>query len=446
MAETLEDYIRDFISSLQLAKIYPLEHPQFNESLHKAYTSLQHLLSKKSELALGIVGEELAVEREILFDLSKTIKPLIHYLKERGVERVIVRRGVTREELAGFIAFLITPKDTMGSDTQKYLATKGIKNIVVGKLGVSPLDDKIGETVNYLSQYQDSVEKVTHTLNSLLNNETLNYIDLKYTFTMVLENILTDKTGFLKLATIKKHDITIFIHLIDVAILTMYVTYKMGFKSEDVMDMGIAALFHDMGKIYISRKIIEKPDKLNDEEFTLMKSHTVYGALILLKYTMTLGTLPAVVAFEHHLRYDMKGYPKLAFAQSPHIVSLIVSLCDVYDALNQRRSYKRSYSPDAIYNLMQKEKGGAFSPELLDALFEIVGVWPIGTIVRLSDQRVAIVKEVNKDDIFSPKVEIVALDNRKECVDLREKKEELKIECALDPQGEGKQYARLSYM
>lgn len=441
MAEKLEARIRDFISSLQLAKIYPLEHPQFQESLHKAYAGLRYLLSDKSELALGIVGEELAVEKEILFDLSKTIKPLIQYLRNRGIERIIIRRALKQEELAEFVAFLVTAKDSIGPDAQKYLAAKGVENILVGRIGVSAGDEAIVKTVNYLSQYRDSVDKVTHTLNSLLNNDPMDYTDLKSTFSAVLENILGNHTGFLKLATIKKHDITIFIHLIDVAILTMYAAYEMGFRNEDVMDMGIAALFHDLGKIYLSRKIIEKPDKLSDEEFALMKSHTVYGGLILLKHTDTLGILPALVAFEHHLRYDRKGYPKLAFAQSPHIASLIVSLCDVYDALNQRRSYKRSYSPDVIYNLMQKERGGAFAPDLLDALFEIIGVWPTGTIVRLSDQRIAVVKEANKEDIFFPKVEIIAQDNRNEYIDLRERKEELKIECALDPQGEGKQYA-----
>jgi len=211
------------------------------------------------------------------------------------------------------------------------------------------------------------------------------------------------------------------------------------------LDIGAAALFHDIGKIYISRKIIQKPGLLTEEEFAKIKSHVIVGAEIMLKYADTLGILPVVVCFEHHLKYDLSGYPKLSFPQKPHIASLIVSICDVYDALSQKRGYKNDYSPEMIYEIMMREKGMTFEPQLLDKFFKIIGVWSIGTIVALSDGRIAVVKEENEDDIFSPKVEVISPQDKKEIIDLKAVKDKIKIERFLSPFKEGKDYFSLIY-
>jgi HD-GYP domain-containing protein (c-di-GMP phosphodiesterase class II) len=203
------------------------------------------------------------------------------------------------------------------------------------------------------------------------------------------------------------------------------------------LNIGIGALFHDIGKLYIEKKIIQKPDKLDESEFDKIKNHAAFGAEILLRHIDTLQILPVVVAFEHHLGYDLKGYPKITFFRKPHIASLIIYICDVYDALAQRRTYKRDYPPEMIYAIMVRQKGKKFSPELLDKFFKIMGVWPKGTIVLLSDGRIATVREEN-DDIFSPIVEIVS-DTSKESINLALKKE-VKIQRSLNPFSEGEKY------
>src|SRR3989338_6537533 len=445
MAEAIDDSLRSLVSSLQLARIYPAEHPKFKESLESAHNSLRGLLEERSELVIGIIGEELAFEKEVFFNLSKSVKPFIQYLKERGVERIAFTRGITKEELSAFIVFLITPKDEISSGIQEYLLDKGIKNIAIGKImaGDDSLRKEVLDSVSYLRQYEDSLSKISISLDAILKNEAFDYPELKSTLISMMENLFKSYQEFLKLTALKRHDISTFVHLLNVAILSMHFSSRLGFNKDDVLSIGMAALFHDIGKIYISGQVIKKPDKLSDEEFEMMKSHAELGADILLKYTRKLGVLPAIVAFEHHLRYDLKGYPKLIFASRPHIASLIVSLCDVYDALNARRSYKKSYPPELIYNLMLKEKGKMFEPELLEKLFMVMGVWPVGTIVSLTDKSAAIVREENEDDIFSPKVEVVFPFDKSGPVDLRMKKQELKIEFALDILGEGKKYYHL---
>jgi HD-GYP domain-containing protein (c-di-GMP phosphodiesterase class II) len=228
-----------------------------------------------------------------------------------------------------------------------------------------------------------------------------------------------------------------------VAILAMHFSSKMGFIKDDVLDIGIASLFHDIGKMYISRQLIRKADKLTEEEFARIRSHTIIGAELLLKYVDTLGVLPVVVAFEHHIKYNLKGYPKLSFPRKPHTASMIVSICDVYDALSERRGYKIDYSPDFVYNLMIKDKGESFEPRLLDRFFKIMGVWPIGSLVCLSDGRIAVVRDENEDNIFSPKVEVIDPPEKKEFLNLKDTQHSLKVQRYLNPWKEGKQYLGL---
>lgn len=444
MSERIENSLRDLLASLQLAKIYPLEHPAFKDSLSKASESLQSLIEAQGELIIGIVGEELASGKEIFFNFSKSAKPFILYLKQRGIEKITFRGRLSKKELGCFIAALVSPKEITGDDIQKYLSLRGVKNISVGKINPSSAGEEgLEKTAGLMERYENTAAKVSDYVNEVINGEIIDYVDLRYSVTAIMENLTAGYPEFLRLSTFKKHNVNTYIHLLNVAILCLYFSYKLGFSKEDVSSIGIAALFHDLGKIFISQRLLDKQEKLSDEEFLLMKSHTVLGAELLLKYTKNLGLLPAVVAFEHHLKYDLKGYPRITFPQRPHIASLMVSICDVYDALNSRRAYKKSYPPDLIYNLMQVEKGAAFDPGLLEAFFKIIGVWPIGTIAALSDKRIVVVREENADDIFSPRVELIFPEANKEYFDLRDKKGEIKIEYALDPLEDGGKFSHL---
>jgi len=144
------------------------------------------------------------------------------------------------------------------------------------------------------------------------------------------------------------------------------------------------------------------------------------------------------VAFEHHFRRSLKGYPKIPFHRNPHLASVIISICDVYDAFSQRRNYHNDFPPDKVYELMMREKAGFFIPELVDKFFKIMGVWPIGTIVSLTDGRMAVVKEENEEDIFSPKVEIIMVGQEREIIDLKQTKGSNQIEKFINPWKEGK--------
>ena len=115
-------------------------------------------------------------------------------------------------------------------------------------------------------------------------------------------------------------------------------------------------------------------------------------------------------------------------------------MCDVYDALTQKRSYKTDYPPDKVYEIMSLEKGKLFDPALLERFFQVIGVWPIGAIVMLTDGRIAVVREVNEQDIYRPKVEVVHPVAAGEVIDLLETRDRLQVKEALNPLGKGQEY------
>jgi HD-GYP domain-containing protein (c-di-GMP phosphodiesterase class II) len=222
----------------------------------------------------------------------------------------------------------------------------------------------------------------------------------------------------------------------------MFFASKLQFSKDDVLDLGIAALYHDVGKLYISLKVIQKESKLSEGEFVQIRNHPLLGAKILDGYKEALGVLPIVVSYEHHLRYDMTGYPKSPYARKTHPASLMVSICDVYDALALKRSYKKDYPPEKIHELMMLEKGKIFDPQLLDKFFQFMGVWPVGTLVSMSDGRVGVVRATNEQDIDRPSVQVLAPENGGEVVDLALRPDVRIIE-SLNPQGEGAKYLPL---
>ncbi|MDD5238538.1 MAG: HD domain-containing protein, partial [Candidatus Omnitrophica bacterium] len=336
MPDRIEDSFKDLLASLQTLKFYGNEHPIFKKSVDKAYQSLQGALATREELVVGIVGEELALEKEILFDLSKSVRPTIMYLKDRGIEKIVFYRGVQKEELEKFITFLAMPKEEIKKEAQDYLSLMGIKNIAAGKLKIATAGapSSPGSFViprQFLSNlkflYEDSLNKVSDSLTGILNSQEVEAATLRFSMHNIMESLQTNYQEFLKLTTLKRYSLETYVHLLNVSILAMHFSSKIGFNKDDVLDIGIAALFHDTGKLYISRRVLGKKDRLTEEEFSQIKSHTVLGAEILLKYVESFGILPVVVSFEHHLKFDMTGYPKIPFLQKPHIASLIVSIC-----------------------------------------------------------------------------------------------------------------------
>jgi HD-GYP domain-containing protein (c-di-GMP phosphodiesterase class II) len=445
MLEKIKIALLSLSSAIQAGKIYSKDHPSFREFIVRAFKALHDVLSRKKELVIGIVEDELAWEGEIFFSLSQKLNALVLYLQEKDIERVIFLQDLNEEELSSFVLYLIDREKRGVADAHESLTALGVRNIRAGKIRALATQQAGAEDVSRTKKKRQNktVQNVSRVIENVLNEEDVDYMELKFNVLNYMEDYLGRRKEFLDLVSIKKKDLNTFLHLLNVSIISMFVSSKLGYSQEDVLELGIAGLFHDIGKLAISRRILKKPSKLREDEFYKMKHHTTHGAGILVKYSDAVGKLPAVVSYEHHLRYDMKGYPRLAHPCKPHVASMIVSMCDVYDALAQRRSYKKDFPPKKIYDIMMEGSGTSFEPELLASFFRVLGVWPIGTILSLSNRRIAIVRKTNNKDIFNPVVEIIHPKKSRNMIDLSDEGTKLKITKSLNPFKEGKKYLEM---
>ncbi len=430
------------MNAIQAGKIYSEDHPKFGEFIRRLYASLRELLEHRQEIILGLVSGELAWEEEIFFELSQKLGSLVSFLEEDQVERIIFTQGLQLEELRKFIILLSRPKKSGPGEERAHFSLDGFQNIRAGRLRTMVRDGSpTWESAELKKKYLGSVKAISQSLNLVLEEQEVDYLDLRFNLLKVMEDFFGRHEELLNLITVKERDLLTFVHLLNVSLLAMFFASKLGFSRDEVLDLGIAALYHDIGKLYISEKIIKKKGRLTEAEFQQIQTHPIIGASILEGYKDSLGYLPIVAAFEHHLRYDLTGYPRLPYTRKPHPVSQMIAICDVYDALALKRSYKKDYPPDKIYEVMMMDRGKAFSPQLLDKFFQFVGLWPVGTLIILSDGRVGVVRQVNESDIARPVVEIIDTRGNGEKLDLSHNGG-LSIVKALNPRGQGKKYLR----
>ncbi len=442
MLEKRKKALIHLFSAMQTAKLYSNDHPLFLETIEKSYNSLKEILENKTEIVIGMVDEELACEEEIYFDLSRKLRSSILYLLDRNIEKIYIHKAMNRDELTEFVALLSSSKSELSKDSQKVLTLHGIRNIKTGKIKDDPLF-LIEGTEDWQAMqklYDTAVDSYMRSVENVLNLREIDTIDLRFNLLNVMETFVGRHQEIMSLIEIKNKDLLTYIHLLNVSILSMHLSAKLGYSKDNVLDLGVAALFHDIGKMYISSDILKKKSKLTELEFSKIKDHAVLGARILNEYADAMGILPAIIAFEHHLRYDLTGYPQVTYQKKPSTASYIVSICDVYDALAQRRTYKKDSPPNEIYEIMIKDRGKLFHPEILDRFFEVTGVWPVGTIVSLSDNSVAVVREINENDILRPKVEVISPAAKKRFVDIEMEKQKIDIVAPMNPFGEGSKY------
>jgi HD-GYP domain-containing protein (c-di-GMP phosphodiesterase class II) len=171
-------------------------------------------------------------------------------------------------------------------------------------------------------------------------------------------------------------------------------------------EFGFAALMHDIGKVNTPHEILTKAGKLTDEEFAIMKRHVVDGAHIL-RRTPEMPALAPIVAFEHHLKQDLSGYPENVGHRKLNLCTMIVSIADVFDALRSNRPYREALPTARIRAIMGERDNPAFNQVLLRRFVHLVGLYPVGTIVELNTKEIGVVTAEHPEDPFRPQVKIV---------------------------------------
>jgi putative nucleotidyltransferase with HDIG domain len=218
--------------------------------------------------------------------------------------------------------------------------------------------------------------------------------------------VAQDRTSLMALTALKKYDNYTFTHMVNVSALAMAQARALNIQGPLLREFGFAALMHDIGKVNTPLEVLNKPDKLTKDEFEIMKRHVVDGAHIL-RRTPEMPALAPIVAFEHHLKQDLSGYPEKIGSRQLNLCTMIVSIADVFDALRSTRPYRKGLATDRIRNIMGEQGNPAFNQPLLKRFVNLMGLFPVGNLVRLNTDELAVVSAEHPTDPFRPQVKIL---------------------------------------
>lgn len=211
----------------------------------------------------------------------------------------------------------------------------------------------------------------------------------------MVDLLVDDRYVLGALSTIRMHDDYTYTHSVNVGILAMCLGLEIGIPRQLIEDIGICGLFHDLGKVDIPLSILNKPGKLDATELAEIQQHTIRSVQQILKLRTSRQVKMRILIppFEHHLKYDGSGYPQLPDGRRPSLVSRILTIADVFDALTAPRIYRPdAFSPDAALSWMLEMAGTDFDPLLLKVFCNMLGTYPVGTLLEFDSGELALVK------------------------------------------------------
>ncbi len=230
----------------------------------------------------------------------------------------------------------------------------------------------------------------------------------------IVDLVREDQSLVLGLATIKAYDDYTYTHSVNVSLLATCLGRHIGMSKVALEHLCVCGLFHDLGKVGVSKKVLLKRGELNAEEWKSMRTHPLLGVRKILKLNANKAMRSKIILgpFEHHLNPDMTGYPKTHFMKNLSLMGKILRIADVYEALTASRAYRpRSFTPDEALRKMWSEVGKSFDPILLKSFITMMGIYPVGSVVELNDGRIALVRGYSdKSPKDLPKVQILSDD------------------------------------
>jgi putative nucleotidyltransferase with HDIG domain len=404
MASNPEELVRRLAAGMRAAELYAAQHPLVQRAAAALAESVTTHLGDASTVVVGFIGDDIVVGETRLGKGSASLTGFVRGLRDREIEKITFHRGVTRDEIQAFVTELAERKGR--TPLADRLTSRGVRRIAVGRLSVEEKpQDQVGiEAARQV--YASAVESAESLWDEAKAGDKPNPATARKIIDSLADIVNQDRTSLMALTALKKYDNYTFTHMVNVAALAMAQARALNLEGPLLREFGFAALMHDIGKVNTPLEVLNKPGKLTNDEFKLMKQHVIDGAHIL-RRTPEMPALAPIVAFEHHLKQDLSGYPENIGHRKLNLCTMIVSIADVYDALRSNRPYREGLATARIRAIMGEQGNPAFNQVLLRRFVNLMGLFPIGTIVRLNTEEVGVVTAEHPEDPFRPQVKVL---------------------------------------
>lgn len=368
----IHDFIRHLLSATANAALYGMAHPQVARLSEQAFATIGVMLQSRPDVILFVVESELVIDGQPQ-DLSLFLNRFTQILKSRGVGTLKLLSGITKSEVDSLIAGLSRQQD----DGIQVMASSD--HIRLGKVDLNTSESSDGA-------FSGSSHKTGITLPDMPHEELARFMEIYETVKnkqkFQVNGVFDVVSGFidvfrqegkplLAMAALRDTDEYTFTHSTNVCVLNLAQAMALGIEGQMLNDIGVAAMLHDIGKLFIPEEILTKKDKLSNEEFDIMKQHPVKGARHLLE-TPGVPRLAVIAAYEHHMKFNLSGYPKVSPGWQQNLCSHMTMISDFFDALRTRRSYREPVPLPEITVMMQGMMGIDLHPTLTRNFLRII--------------------------------------------------------------------------
>ncbi len=382
--EGLSRVISQLTAAVTNTSLYSSTHPQVLQYIDKAHAGLVEVLRRKQEVTVLLIGDDLVAEGRpfAASGAASYVAQFVRILKKKAIERLTFLEGLPRQDLQALILDIASP-DTLSIRSSQFVKLGKVELRVLkpGDGGGQPSFALEGAGAmpavspealqQLLSLSASELDALKELYFSIKKHKKIDVRGVDEIVKNFIQGFRREMNPLSLLASLKSvHEYT-FTHVTNVCILTMTQAESLGFHGEQLHQIGVASLLHDVGKVFIPEEILNKAGKLTQEERRIIETHTLKGA----RYLMGLEGIPklaVLAALEHHLKYDGSGYPSIKGGWTPNIVSQMISVSDVFDAMRSKRSYQGALPMEQIADVLSKGRGTSFNPQLVDHFFRLI--------------------------------------------------------------------------
>jgi HD-GYP domain-containing protein (c-di-GMP phosphodiesterase class II) len=390
-------------------------------AVEKLITLMNPVMESEKSITLQLSGEFFYMnESRIRYSLEFLLNFdfLIKEFRKRELGKVVFTAPLKSDDILMFSKAFVTAGFSDSSFVKMLEILEACDAIQIDRLKKIAEDrfKKAGEGDEVDSRrvikktYFNAVSYTRGVLTKIKSGQKVDMKKAKRIVESMVDQLLEDEQFLLSLTAIKDFDEYTYHHMVNVSILSMSLGQRLGLSRQALTELGLAALFHDIGKLEIPHEVLNKPSSFTDEEWKIIKKHPVWGvkAILGLGRFNSSAIRALIVSFEHHLNCDFSGYPKVKKYCELDLYSRLVTLADQYDAMTSARVYKRiPMSPDKSLSIMLEGAGSQLDPLLFKFFTNMVGIYPIGTIVMLDTKEIGLVYECSAAFADRPRVLII---------------------------------------